>query len=351
VVVLDRRTFPRPKVCAGWVTPQVFRDVGVTPEEYGAGRVCQPIRGFRVGLLGRPPVQVDYGSPVSWGVLRSEFDHFLLARAGARLVLGEPLASLERRGRGWVANGRLQAPLVVGAGGNRCPVAGALGLGAGGPLVAALEVEFRMTREQARACAVDPEVPELTFLANLDGYGWCFRKGDTLNVGLGREGSSGAAAGFASFVGRLVSEGRIPAPPQGLARGHAYRLWRNGGRALVSDRALVVGDAAGLAYPKSGEGIRPAIESGILAAQAILSAREAYAPADLAPYAERLWLRLGKPEGEHRGSSLGAGLRRVAARAVLGTPGLARGLLLDRWFLRRGERPLSLPPPAPVEVA
>jgi flavin-dependent dehydrogenase len=193
-------------------------------------------------------------------------------------------------------------------------------------------------------------VPELTFLAHLEGYGWCLRKGDTLNVGLGREGSRGAAAGFASFVGRLVSEGRIPAPPQGLARGHAYRLWRSGGRALVSDGALVVGDAAGLAYPKSGEGIRPAIESGILAGQTIVSAREAYAPADLAPYAQRLRSRLGEPEGEHLGSFLAAGLRGVAARAVLGTPGLARGLLLDRWFLRREERPLSLLSPARVEV-
>ena len=31
-----------------------------------------------------------------------------------------------------------------------------------------------------------------------------------------------------------------------------------------------VGDAAGLAYPQSGEGIRPAVESGLMAATVVL---------------------------------------------------------------------------------
>ena len=47
---------------------------------------------------------------------------------------------------------------------------------------------------------------------------------------------------------------------------------------------LLIGDAAGLAYKQSGEGIRPAIESGLLAAQAILAAQGRL----LAPSAGRL---------------------------------------------------------------
>ena len=33
-LILDKQTFPRPKPCAGWVTPQVFQHLGVHPEDY-----------------------------------------------------------------------------------------------------------------------------------------------------------------------------------------------------------------------------------------------------------------------------------------------------------------------------
>ncbi|MBI5015611.1 MAG: NAD(P)/FAD-dependent oxidoreductase [Deltaproteobacteria bacterium] len=339
VIVVDRRTFPRPKVCAGWVTPPVFRDLGVTPQEYGAGRVCQAIRGFRLGLLGRPPVEVDYGRAVSHGVLRSEFDHYLLERSGARLVLGEPVGGVERAAGGWIINARFRAPVVVGAGGPRCPVARALGLGGRGPLVAALEAEFRLGPEGRALCRVDPERPELYFLPNLEGYGWCFRKGDTLNVGLGREDARGAAAAFAAFVDRLRAAGRIPAVPRERVRGHAYRLWEGAARTLVSDGALVVGDAAGLAHPKSGEGIRPAVESGLLAARTILVARGDYRRSNLEPFCAYLAQQLGP--GAPQRSAFAAPVIRVAARVLLGVPALARSVVLDRWFLRRGEAPLS----------
>ena len=33
-LVLDRAEFPRPKLCAGWVTPNVLRDLELQPGEY-----------------------------------------------------------------------------------------------------------------------------------------------------------------------------------------------------------------------------------------------------------------------------------------------------------------------------
>ena len=52
--------------------------------------------------------------------------------------------------------------------------------------VLAREIEFEMTPEQAAGCQVEREVPELHFCGDLAGYGWLLRKGDWLNVGLGR---------------------------------------------------------------------------------------------------------------------------------------------------------------------
>ena len=44
LLVLDRSDFPRDKVCAGWVTPQVMQALAVDLDDYGAKRVLQPIR-------------------------------------------------------------------------------------------------------------------------------------------------------------------------------------------------------------------------------------------------------------------------------------------------------------------
>ena len=47
VIVLDAARFPRQKVCAGWVTPRVFRALELDPDEYRAtGLVLQDVRAF-----------------------------------------------------------------------------------------------------------------------------------------------------------------------------------------------------------------------------------------------------------------------------------------------------------------
>ncbi len=61
-----------------------------------------------------------------------------------------------------------------------------------------MEIELRP--DQEAACRVAPQSPELYFCDDLLGYGWCFRKGNHLNVGLGRVGhpDSGSAAASAT---------------------------------------------------------------------------------------------------------------------------------------------------------
>src|SRR5262249_57697064 len=78
VLVVDRKTFPRDKTCAGWVTPQVWEVLGADPNDYARSHVCQPITGFRTGMIGGEEVATEYGRVVSYGIRRCEFDHFLL---------------------------------------------------------------------------------------------------------------------------------------------------------------------------------------------------------------------------------------------------------------------------------
>src|SRR5262245_19272324 len=80
VVVLDKATFPRDKVCAGWITPAVVDELELDVDDYRRSRVFQPITGFRTSVLKGPEVESHYGRPVSYGIRRCEFDHYLLER-------------------------------------------------------------------------------------------------------------------------------------------------------------------------------------------------------------------------------------------------------------------------------
>jgi geranylgeranyl reductase family protein len=334
VVVVDGARFPRDKPCAGWITPEVVVALRLDLEDYANGNTLQDITRFRVGRIGGTAREVVYDAPVSHGIRRCEFDSYLLRRSGARLRLGERVASLRRDGGEWLVNDSLVAPFLVGAGGHFCPVAHHLdGRPAHGEgVVVAQEMEFRLTPEQVGRCRVVADRPELDFCGDLAGYGWCFRKGEFLNVGLGRRDPRGLGAHVRAYLDVLTAEGRVPRDLRGALHGHAYRVREGPPRRLVGEGVLLAGDAAGLAHPASGEGILPAVVSGQAAAEALLEARQSRDPAALGSYAERLRARLGPPSREMH---LPEALRVLAARALLGSSWLARHVVLDRWFLHR----------------
>ena len=345
VVVLDKSSFPRDKTCAGWITPAVVEELALDTTAYAATRAFQPITGFRTGIIGGRVTRTDYDRPVSFGIRRCEFDHYLLQRSGARLRLGQRLETIVRSGGGWLINGTLRTPLVIGAGGHFCPIARMLGTNRGKELiVAAQEVEFEMNDRQQEQCAVDGAVPELYFCPDLQGYGWCFRKGNFLNVGLGREDSLHLAAHVGAFSALMKSQGRIPAGSPEQFRGHAYILYGHTPRTLLDDGVLLIGDAAGVAYAQSGEGIRPAVESGLIAADVVLGARGDYSSGALRPYLDQLAGRFGPREsGGGLDSLLPAGLMERLAAHLLATRWFSRHIVIDRWFLRA--RQPALPGP------
>lgn len=343
-LVLDKKAFPRDKVCAGWVTPAVLQTLQVDADDYRRdGRVLQPITGFRTGVIGGAEIDTSYDKPVSFGIRRCEFDTYLLRRAAPRLAPPAPLKSLERDGDGWIANGEIQARIVIGAGGHFCPVARQLGaqLGQAEQIVAAQEIEFLLSPEQRRDTLAEGEVPELYFCDDLKGYGWVFRKGDYLNVGLGREDNHRLAEHVQAFAAWLKSRGRVPRDMPEKFAGHAYLLYNHAPRPFVADAALLVGDAAGLAYPQSGEGIRPAVESAILAADVIIAARGHYDVGALAPYAQRMQERFGPRQTRSMTDRLPEGLKRFLATRLLASQWFTRSVVINNWFLHASQPVLA----------
>lgn len=347
VVVMDKATFPRDKVCTGWITPGAIAALELDTDDYRQRHVFQPITGFRVGrlnglsggLLDGPMLEIRYAQTVSYGIRRCEFDAYLLHRSDARLRLGEPLETLTRTPEGWLINDTLQTPMVVGAGGHFCPVARFLGADVGQREIAvhAQECEYAIDVAEHAAYRVESGMPELYFCADLKGYGWCVRKGDFINIGLGREDNHGLAQHVDDFQHFLVATGQIPPDIKLRFKGHAYLLYRHARRKPIDDGVLLIGDAAGLAYTESGEGIRPAIESGLLAATTILQAERRYSRAALQPYVRRLTARFGARNARDWSSLLPPNIKSKMAGALLTRRWFVQHLLLDRWFLHAHE--------------
>lgn len=333
VVVMDKAVFPRDKVCAGWITPAVVQALQINLVDYATKHVMQPIAAFRTGLIGGGAMETRYPGTVSYGIRRYELDNYLLHRSGARLHLGQALESLEKRGSQWIANGSISAPMLIGAGGHFCPVARYLGakVGASEPAITAKEIEFEMDFMQRFECQVQADTPELYFCRDLKGYGWCVRKGNYLNIGLGREGNHGLSDALRQFCDFLKRRGRIPHDSPDGFHGHAYLLHGHAVRKQFADGMLLVGDAAGLAYPQSGEGIRPAVESGLIAADIILEAARDYRREKLQAYPRRLAARFGSAPA--RGGASPGILRNRVAHMLMGSRWFTRHVVLDRWFL------------------
>jgi geranylgeranyl reductase family protein len=346
VAILDRQTFPRDKVCGGWITPQVLSELGIDPAEYARDRVLQPITAFRTGWIGGSALETNCHATVSYGIRRREFDDYLLRRSGARLLAPAALASLQpdnsnQEQGGFIVNGNIRTRLVVGAGGHFCPVAKLTGSKpARENAVVAQEAEFEMDAREQAGCRVRPEAPELYFCADMKGYGWCFRKNNYLNIGLGRLDQHRLSEHVAAFISFLKSSGRISFDVPSSLVGHAYLLYGVSERKVFDAGVLLIGDAAGLAYKQSGEGIRPAIESGLLAARTIAHAQGNYSRDSLGEYGRLLARRFGT-SGQDWASRLGQHLPSAwigaVGRRLLETRWFVRDVVIDRWFLHAND--------------
>src|SRR5262249_4613356 len=154
VLLLDSATFPRVKLCAGWVTPAVWRTLEIDPESYPL--TIQPFSRATIELDG-DVLETEWPRTVSYGIVRREFDDFLLRRAECAGVEVREAVRVQRVTRDGglsrveTASGPFTAPLVIGAGGHNCPVARSLGeISAEEAVVVARECETRLSASLLR---------------------------------------------------------------------------------------------------------------------------------------------------------------------------------------------------------
>jgi flavin-dependent dehydrogenase len=207
---------------------------------------------------------------------RRRLDAYLVeqaAEAGATFRDGVR-AEIESDRRLRVDGKPVEVDALVGADGANGITAKALGLGA--DIVNGVALEGNLPYERLPDDAWRGMlVLELAILPG--GYGWIFPKGDHVNVGVGGWGSEGPR--LRDHLATLCAEYGFRSDELTNVRGHRLPMRRSRTR-FAQGRGLLVGDAAGVLDPVSGDGIYEALVTGELAARHLLDERlEAYADA------------------------------------------------------------------------
>jgi flavin-dependent dehydrogenase len=201
--------------------------------------------------------------PVILMTQRRRLDAFLLERAREAGVEVREGARVAIDGTANVGGTPVRADVIVAADGANGTTGRALGLGEGIVHGVAIEGNVRYG-DVARERYEHRAVVELADIPG--GYGWVFPKSDHVNVGVGAWEHEGPR--LRDHLKRLCVAHGVPVDGLADLRGHRLPLRRPATR-VASDRALLVGDAAGLVDPVSGDGMYECFVSARLAAEAI----------------------------------------------------------------------------------
>ena len=265
VLVLDRERFPRTKLCAGWITPEVVRELAMDIGSYPHRLLTFPRLRMHMGRLHVPIPCVQHS------IRRFEWDAWLLERSGAP-VEQHNVRHIACTDGGYVIDDAYRCRYLIGAGGTRCPVYRELFRELN---PRASELQIVTLEHEIQYDWHDSDCHLWFFEHGLPGYSWYVPKErGWLNVGVGAIAERMKARGqdirahWAHLAQKL--EGELAAGAQYEPTGYSYYL-RGTVNVVRRDDAFITGDAAGLASRDLGEGIGPAIRSGLRAARAILA--------------------------------------------------------------------------------
>lgn len=298
VLVLDRQRFPRDKPCGGGVTIRGARLLPFSVDPV-VERVVDRIN-VTMGHHG-PRRDVTAGAPLILMTQRRRLDHFLVEQAvaaGAEFrdqARVRTIAVAPDGVRVETESGPIAAEVLVGADGANGVTRAALGAPAPSFAIA---LEGNLPRG---AAGFDDAEYQSAALLEFDtvpgGYGWIFPKGDHCNFGVGGYLDEGPR--LREHLAELCAAHGVPLDELTQVRGHRLPI-RRAGTPVATARAVLVGDAAGLVDPFSGDGMYEAFLSSKIAAEAIgellsgrshdLSAYPARLGAALEPHVASAWV-------------------------------------------------------------
>ena len=288
VLLVDRARFPRDKPCGGGVTG---RAAALLP--FSLDPVVEDVvHRLEIGLSYARRFERQSEKPLIYMTRRVALDAFLVEKAseaGAVFRDATKVTEVELRAddavvktKDWTGTSRV----VIGADGTNGVTARSLGCDGARVHLVALEADLSyaaVDRERYRGRAV------LELGAVPGGYGWVFPKGNHVNVGVGGWETEGPR--LRSHLGGLLSGYGLDGAALENVRGYRLPL-RGAGDALTNGRGLVVGDAAGLVDPLTGDGMYEAFLSARLASRTVVDFLRGRTD-ELSPYAEATLRAIG----------------------------------------------------------
>lgn len=259
VLLIDKAAFPRNKLCGGGLPLRITKLFDFSLDHLKENT----IKGIEFTYKLKTPHLVENSQPFLFTVKREKFDQFLLNKAlsaGSTVKTGESLQSIEFK-KDWVAlttsrNG-YSAKVLIGADGVHSKVAKLAGFHFTRRMIPTLQATLPKV--------ANPEVIKVDFGSIPYGYCWSFPSGRTTLVGVG--GLRASSSKLRKYLHRWLNfctpgisptkiEG-FPIPIGGVSQ------------SISKERVCLIGDAANMAHPFTGEGIYYAMKSALLAGLSI----------------------------------------------------------------------------------
>ncbi len=261
-ILLDSKLFPRTKLCAGWITPKVIDQLELS--DY-------PNIQLNANYVNFFGIDKKLKSK-SYAIRRYEFDDWLLKRSGVD-VYHHKVRNIEKKDGFYIIDAKYKCKYLVGAGGSYCPVYNAF------------FKELQPRKKTHEVCCLEEEIKYdykdkecrcWFYEHNMQGYSWCVSKNDGyLNIGVGGlfKGEKVDIKEHWDHLVKKLETLNIVKNYKFNPKGYVYYIRDRVDQCRIGN-AFIIGDAAGLATTDLGEGIGPAVESAMIAADAIINKTE-----------------------------------------------------------------------------
>ncbi len=257
VILIDKEKFPREKVCAGGLTPKVLKILPFNLKPLIEGKFSS----VYIFYKNYPGFIKKYHRPLVYTVNRAKFDYFLVnkaQKAGAEFLPQHEVKKIIRKRNNFqiqAGHQFIETKIIVGADGANSFVAKFIGFK---PDSIDIALQYEIPRQNKQ------KIKTITMGGGLipHGYAWVFPNKQFLEVGVGAPQKIGkkVKAYLEDWV-KVLDLNHNHLPLKGHPLTHCLRQ-----NFFVKKKIILIGEAAGLNNPLTGEGIFYALRSAQMAA-------------------------------------------------------------------------------------